>query len=137
MKNELYHYGVKGMKWGVRNDRINHSFHMKKKKVMLWDTEATHYSWFDEAGKRVAEFKVWDWWDGKNVSDLEIDASYRGQRLSYELLDYATKRLGVRNLAVRKDNTIARHVYDKYGFKVTDQDDDMLYMSLKKWRMDD
>lgn len=83
-------------------------------------------------GDKVAEFKTWDWWDGKNVSDLEIDKKYRGLGLSYQLLDYATKKCGVKNLAVRKNNTIAKHVYDKYGFEITEEDDDMYYMTLKE-----
>ena len=83
-------------------------------------------------GERVAEFKIWDWWDGKNVSDLEIAEKYRGLGLSYQLLDYATKTLEANNLAVKKDNVIAKYVYDKYGFSTADEDDEYYYMSLDK-----
>lgn len=105
---------------------------MTTKKVMLGDTPSTQYVWHTQNGDTVAEFKIWDWWDGKNVSDLEINEKYRGLGLSYQLLDYATKRCGARNLAVKKDNTIAKHVYDKYGFHVTEEDDEYYYMSLGK-----
>lgn len=149
MKNdELMHHGIKGQKWGVRRyqnkdgsltaegrrrklknlDRLN----MSRKRVMLGKTPATQYKWYDKDGDTVAEFKVWDWWDGKNVSDLEISKKYRGIGLSYQLLDYATKKCGAKNLAVRKDNTIAKHVYDKYGFETTETDDEYYYMSLKE-----
>lgn len=136
---ELTHHGVKGMKWGVRNgppypiDRSNDigKLTMKKSKVMLGKTPAMQYKWTDKNNHPVAEFKIWNWWDGVNVSDLEINEKYRGRGLSYQLLDYATKKLGVRNLAVNKTNGIAKHVYDKYGFKVVDQDDDLYYMSLE------
>lgn len=83
-------------------------------------------------GEQVAEFKIWDWWDGKNVSDLEITEKYRGLGLSYQLLDYATKTLKANNLAVKKDNVIAKYVYDKYGFSTADEDDEYYYMSLDK-----
>lgn len=100
------------------------------KQVMLGKTPSIQYKWYTKNGDHVAEFKIWDWWDGKNVSDLEINKKYRGLGLSYQLLDYATKKCGAKNLAVRKNNTIAKHVYDKYGFEVTEENDEYYYMSL-------
>ena len=100
--------------------------------VILGKTPSIQYKWHTKNGNLVAEFKVWDWWNGKNISDLEISEKYRGLGLSYQLLDYATKRCGARNLAVKKDNTIAKHVYDKYGFHVTEENDEYYYMSLGK-----
>lgn len=108
------------------------NLNMTTKKVMLGKTPSTQYTWHTQNGDTVAEFKIWDWWDGKNVSDLEISEKYRGLGLSYQLLDYATKRCGARNLAVNKNNTIAKYVYDKYGFLVTDEDDEYYYMSLSE-----
>lgn len=105
---------------------------MTIKHVMLGKTPSTQYTWHADNGDIVAEFKIWNWWDGKNVSDLEINEKYRGLGLSYQLLDYATKRCGARNLAVKKTNTIAKHVYDKYGFQVTEEDGEYYYMSLSK-----
>ena len=103
---------------------------MTTKQVMLGKTPSTQYTWHTQNGDTVAEFKIWNWWDGKNVSDLEINEKYRGLGLSYQLLDYATKQCGARNLAVKKTNTIAKHVYDKYGFQVTEEDGEYYYMSL-------
>ena len=146
MSEELFHHGVKGQKWGIRRyqnkdgslteagkNRMRNlkSLKMTTKEVMLGKTPATHYTWHAKNGDKVAEFKTWNWWDGINVSDLEINDKYRGLGLSYQLLDYATKKCGVKNLAVRKENAIAKHVYDKYGFEITEEDDDMYYMSLK------
>ncbi len=36
MENELYHYGVKGMKWGVRKDRSS----SRKNKTKGWSKDA-------------------------------------------------------------------------------------------------
>ena len=103
---------------------------MTTKHVMLGKIPSTQYTWSTSNGDIVAKFNIWNWWNGKNVSDLEISEKYRGLGLSYQLLDYATKRCGARNLAVSKSNTIAKHVYDKYGFQVTEEDDECYYMSL-------
>ena len=105
---------------------------MTTKQMMLGKTPSIQYIWRTNNGDIVAEFKIWNWWDGKNVSDLEIREKYRGLGLSYQLLDYATKRCGAINLAVEKSNTIAKYIYYKYGFRVTDEDDEYYYMSLSK-----
>jgi len=129
--SNLCHYGVKGQKWGIIRQKSQlDSLSMTKTKVKVGNIPAEEYVWHDKNGKKVAELKTWDWWDGKNISDLEIAPAYRGQRYSYQLLDYATKKLGVKNLAVEKTNTIAKHVYDVYGFKETDSDNRYYYMSI-------
>ena len=107
------------------------------KQMMLGKTPSIQYIWRTNNGDIVAEFKIWNWWDGKNVSDLEIRKKYRGLGLSYQLLDYATKRCGAINLAVEKSNTIAKYIYDKYGFRVTDENDLYYYMSLSKENIDE
>ena len=129
----LAHHGVKGMKWGVRKDHEPMTkFNLKTSKVMLGKTPGVKYEWTDKNSKPVAKFTTFDWWDGKNIEDLKVYDQYKGNGYSYQLLDYATKKLGVRNLSVRKDNAIAKHVYDNYGFKTTYQDNDLYYMSLNK-----
>ena len=102
---------------------------IKIRNIKLGGTPAVKYIWFDDQ-RKAAQFEVWDWWDGKNISGLEIFNDYRGKGLSYEILDYATNRLGVRNLAVEKDNAIAKHVYDKFGFEITAEDEKYYYMGL-------
>lgn len=108
------------------------SLDVTTKQMMLGKTPSIQYTWRTNNGDIVAEFKIWDWWDGKNVSDLEIREKYRRLGLSYQLLDYATKRYGAINLAVEKSNTIAKYVYDKYGFHITEEDNKYYYMSLSK-----
>ncbi len=106
------------------------SYRLKTSNITLGNTPATQYMWYD-GDTWVARLNTFDWWDGLNIEDLEINPDYRGKGLSYKLLDFATKKLGAKNLAVSKDNTIAKHVYDKYGFEVTDEDNDYYYMSIK------
>lgn len=73
------------------------------------------------------------WLDGKNpvavvvvrkeseiytwITSIDIFPRYRGYGLSYQILDYATKKMGANCLTVAKDNEIAKKVYDKYGFR--------------------
>ena len=45
------------------------------KQMMLGKTPSIQYIWRTNNGDIVAEFKIWNWWDGKNVSDLEIRES--------------------------------------------------------------
>ena len=106
------------------------NLNMTAEQVMLVKTPSIQYKWYTKKGDYVAEFKIWDWWDGTNISDLEISENYKGLGLSYQLLDYATKKCGAKNLAVKKSNIIAKHVYDKCGFQVTDEDNEYYYMSL-------
>lgn len=65
----------------------------------------------------------------KSTKHNMVYPKYRKQGLSYQVLDYATKTVGCKNLAVSKSNKIAKHTYDKYGFKTTEQDSDYYYMS--------
>lgn len=105
-------------------------FHTEKQ-IMLGSTPATQYKWFDATNNRpVAQFTLFEWWDGLNIEDFEVFKGYRGRRLSYTLLGYAVK-LGAKNLAVKKDNAVALHVYSKYGFIITDSDDTFYYMTYK------
>lgn len=107
-------------------------FKMKKRRIKLGDTAAMSYTWVDMNGCLVARFHTFYWWDGKNIEDLKVFGQYRRRGYSYQLLDYATKEFGANNLTVRKNNIIAKHVYDKYGFKVTSEDKENYYMSLKR-----
>lgn len=38
-------------------------------------------------------------------------------------------KCGARNIAVNKTNFIAKHIYEKYGFKIIEKDDNMNYMT--------
>jgi len=68
------------------------------------------------------------------IQGLELFGEGKGKGLSYQMLDYATKELGATHLSVSKSNTVAKHVYDKYGFETYSEDDNMAYMRLKSKR---
>lgn len=92
------------------------------------------------------------WLDGKNpvavvvvrkeseiytwITSIDIFPRYRGYGLSYQILDYATKKMGANCLTVAKDNEIAKKVYDKYGFRELimgpkeRHNDKVIYMAL-------
>ena len=106
-------------------------FRMSKINTKIGKTKAILYKWYDSNNDPVAKFRVFDWWDGKYIEDLLVYNKYRGMGYSYDLLDYATKTLKCNALSVEKTNKIAKHVYDKYGFKVVDEDDKYYYMHLK------
>ena len=71
------------------------------------------------------------------INNLEVVKSYRGTGLSTQLLDFAVTKKNADHLWVDDDNTIARHLYEKYGFKYTgdkyeEDDHTRLYMELDK-----
>ena len=97
------------------------------------DVPITYHEWYTNEGRRVASFIIWTQWDGINLSYLEIEKPFRNLGLSYQLLDYAVKELGVRCLAAEKDNLIANHIYKKYGFKIVAEDEKIFYYTWKAY----
>lgn len=88
----------------------------------------------DKQNNPVAQLTTFEWWDGKNIENLKVYDDYKKKGLSYQLLDYAVNKLNCKALAVDKDNEIAKHIYDKYGFKVVDQDTNRYYMQIERIR---
>lgn len=67
------------------------------------------------------------------VGDFCVDAKYRGQGIAKELLvkiEAKAKELGARSifLGVNKNNTAARSLYEKHGFKYEEN----MYLDMKK-----
>lgn len=106
------------------------SFKMTITEVDLSGTLGSQYKWIDTQNNPVATFTTFDWWDGKNIENLKVYDTYKKKGLSYQLLDYAIKKLGCKFLAVDKGNEVAKHIYDKYGFKVSEEDENKYYMQL-------
>lgn len=89
------------------------------------------YIWFDK-DKLVAMVGSCEYKDDKTkwIVSLEITAGYKGYGLSKQILDYSTKEMKCRYLSVNKNNAVAKKIYDDYGFKVYQEDDNMYYMKL-------
>jgi ribosomal protein S18 acetylase RimI-like enzyme len=64
------------------------------------------------------------------IQGIELFGDSKGKGLSKYLLDLAVMDLGATHLSVNKKNSIAKHLYDKYGFEVYDEDDTMYYMRV-------
>ena len=65
------------------------------------------------------------------IQAIEISEKYQGMGLSYQILDVCCKELHATHLTVRKNNKIAIHVYEKYGFEIYKEDENSYYMKLK------
>ena len=64
----------------------------------------------------------------KWIVSLEIVPKYKGHGLSKQILDYAVKTMKCKYLSVNKNNKVAKHIYDEYGFKTYQEDESMHYM---------
>ena len=69
--------------------------------------------------------KIW-------IQALEVNKKYRSQGLGKQLLDFACKTLKARYLSVRKTNTVAIKMYEKYGFVTYKETDYMYFMKLNR-----
>jgi ribosomal protein S18 acetylase RimI-like enzyme len=84
---------------------------------------------YTENGKVKAMINTETKSDGKIwIQGLEIFGDAKGKGLSYGLLDIAVKDLNAKYLSVNKSNSVAKHLYDEYGFSKYDEDDNMYYM---------
>lgn len=68
----------------------------------------------------------------KWIVSLEVNREYQGHGLSKQILNFAVKQLNCKYLSVNKNNKLAKKIYDDYGFKVYEQDENMYYMTLEK-----
>lgn len=158
-QSAIEHHGIKNQKWGVRNGPpypLNQdSARVKKLEKKL----GTAYSLNDEVlneyksqYKNLSHVRIGDDSRGKlfvkngkvtamvntdiskngkrQIQGIELFGDAKGKGYSRELLDYAVKDLGAKELSVRKTNSIAKHLYDSYGFKTYSESDYMYFMKL-------
>lgn len=81
------------------------------------------YGHLDREGERI--------WLGIAVIESHAGMGY-GTKMMNELIDFAYKNniLNI-HLSVDKDNSTAKHLYEKFGFKEFKQDSDVLFYHLK------
>ena len=70
------------------------------------------------------------------IYDLEVNKELRGKGYGNQIVDYLVKNYGANDLAVSGDNEIAKHLYEKHGFKkrfdYPDGKDRLDYMQIHK-----
>ena len=87
---------------------------------------------YTDNGKVVAMVNTQKKADGSIwIQGLEVFGEYRGQELSYGLLDIAVRELRSNYLSVRKTNSKAIKLYNNYGFITYKQDNYMQYMHYR------
>lgn len=80
-------------------------------------------------GDLVAFFSVKNQ-SGKNwIDTLEVSPEYRGNRLSHQLLDVASKEFDATDVIIDSDNKFAIRIFNKYGFMPYTEKDGKTYMS--------
>ena len=157
-KDYLDHHGIKGQKWGVRNgppyplysrSRLGRGEKLTSQTLNKYKnqynnlkhvkiTDNTNGRIYTKNGKVVAMVNTEKKSDGSVwIQGLEVFGDNKGKGLGKELLNVAVNDLGATHLSVRKTNSIAKHLYDNYGFKTYDSDDFMDYMKYDNLKHSD
>lgn len=92
------------------------------------------YMWFDSNDELVCHVGSCEYLDDgtKWIVSLEVLPEFKGHDLSKQILDFAVKSMNCKYLSVNKNNKVAKYIYDQYGFKTYQDDDNMDYMTIDK-----
>lgn len=143
--NELYHFGIKGMKWGVRryqnNDgtltsagkkRYSNVDTIKSKKTgeKLYVAErrsrgrnnSDHDFDIIRDGKKIGNLFLEKQGDNLYINWIDTKKTERGKGYASSVMDYTIKYAEKNNyktmtLEVPGSSPDARHIYEKHGFK--------------------
>lgn len=92
------------------------------------------YMWFDAQDELVCHVGSCEYFDNgtKWIVSLEVLPKFKGHDLSKQILNFAVKNMGCKYLSVNKNNKVAKYIYDQYGFKTYQDDENMDYMTIDK-----
>lgn len=92
------------------------------------------YMWFDTQNELVCHVGSCEYLDDgtKWIVSLEVLPKFKGHDLSKQILNFAVKNMGCKYLSVNKNNKVAKYIYDQYGFKTYQDDDNMDYMTIDR-----
>lgn len=144
----LMHYGVKGMKWGVRKQQVSigNGLTLKRNELgpiakglgkinkNIAKEQNKMYDYTIMAGKRkVGNLSLYqESVDSINVTWIGINRKERGKRYAQTVMDWTiktAKKNGNKQLTleVPTNSPDARHIYEKQGFvagkRISDDDD--------------
>lgn len=91
----------------------------------FYDDEDTLVAYYMTEPSLMNKSEIW-------LTAMEVLPQFQGHKLGTQLLDRAVRLCKVTNLSVNKKNTLAKSIYEKYGFTVYRETEKMWFMRLNR-----